>query len=313
MNRNIALDISKGIAMLLVVIGHCDYIPYQPIRHFIFTFHVPLFFLVSGYLYKARPPKEAFMRDIRRFGIPYGLTCVAVILISLVYYLITKDPEPLSRYAVASLWGSGAPHDCKYLSSLPGIGPLWFLPALLICKNVYNILPEKKRLLYSLVIFLAATVVGRYLIALPFSVLPGLSALAFYAIGDHLKTINKIAPPFWIIGIICWLVSFKFSHIYLVLPQLDLYYIDVMGATTASLLVYLLCKQISRIPPLGKFLSWIGEYSLCFLCLHSIENDCGIARQLSITGNTYVVITLSLMIPIIGTFILTKGLTLFKH
>lgn len=313
MKRDIALDIAKGIAMLLVIIGHCDYIPYHPIRHFIFTFHVPLFFLVSGYLYKARPPKEAFKRDLRRFGNPYVLTCVVIILISLVYYLFTKDSEPLIRYAAASLWGSGAPHDCKYLSSLPAIGPLWFLPALLICKNVYNILPEKYRLFYSLLIFLVSTIVGRYLIVLPFAALPGLSALAFYAIGDHLKKVKKITYPYWIIGILCWCISFKYSHIYLVLPQLDLYYIDVIGATTASILVYMLCVQIISIRPLGKFLSWVGEYSLIFLCVHSIENDCGIARQLSVTGNTYVVIILSLLIPVIGTLIFTKSPALIQH
>lgn len=313
MKRDIALDIAKGIAMLLVIIGHCDNLYFSPTHHFIYSFHMPLFFLASGYLYKVRGVKETLKKDFKHLAIPYVMTCIAIIAIALVYYLATKDGEPLSRLSLAALWGSGGHHSCKYLADVPGIGPLWFLPALLICKNVYNVLPEKRRLLYSLVIFLVATVIGRYLIFLPFSILSGLSAIVFYAVGDHLKLIKTIPYPYWIIGIICWIISLKFSNIYLVTPQLDLYFVDVIGATTASLLVYSLSRLIPKVPFLMNGFSWIGANSLYIFCFHAIENDCGIARQLSVTGNTYVVIILSLLIPVIGTLIFTKSPALIQH
>jgi len=306
MKRDIALDIAKGIAMLLVIIGHCDNLYFSPTHHFIYSFHMPLFFLASGYLYKVRDIKETLKKDFKHLAIPYVMTCIAIIAIALVYYLATKDGEPLSRLSLAALWGSGGHHSCKYLADVPGIGPLWFLPALLICKNVYNVLPEKRRLLYSLVIFLVATVIGRYLIFLPFSILSGLSAIVFYAIGDHLKLIKTIPYPYWIIGIICWIISLRFSNIYLVTPQLDLYFVDVIGATTASLLVYSLSRLISKVSFLMKGFSWIGANSLYIFCFHAIENDCGIARQLSINGNTLVMILLGIMLPVIGTFIFTR-------
>ena len=57
-NRDVALDILKGIAILAMVIGHFDILvdlennlPYKFIHRFIYTFHMPLFFIVAGYLY----------------------------------------------------------------------------------------------------------------------------------------------------------------------------------------------------------------------------------------------------------------------
>ena len=42
-------DIAKGIGIILVIIGHIEYVP-APIRFYIVTFHMPLFFIISGML-----------------------------------------------------------------------------------------------------------------------------------------------------------------------------------------------------------------------------------------------------------------------
>ena len=44
------IDAAKGVAILLVVLGHSGHSGY--IRDFIFTFHVPFFFFVSGLFIK---------------------------------------------------------------------------------------------------------------------------------------------------------------------------------------------------------------------------------------------------------------------
>lgn len=45
-NRNYWLDIAKGIAIILMVAGHTS-IP-GVVSHFIYAFHMPLFFIASG-------------------------------------------------------------------------------------------------------------------------------------------------------------------------------------------------------------------------------------------------------------------------
>ena len=50
--RNEIIDIMKGIGIIAVIIGHMWNVPEVPYRNFIFSFHMPLFFLIAGYFYK---------------------------------------------------------------------------------------------------------------------------------------------------------------------------------------------------------------------------------------------------------------------
>lgn len=47
-NRNCALDIAKAICIILMVIGHSGCPDY--LGRFIYMFHMPCFFFISGYL-----------------------------------------------------------------------------------------------------------------------------------------------------------------------------------------------------------------------------------------------------------------------
>lgn len=49
MLRDYSLDFAKGIGMLLVMFGHTNY--QQPLLTIIYSFHMPLFFVISGILY----------------------------------------------------------------------------------------------------------------------------------------------------------------------------------------------------------------------------------------------------------------------
>lgn len=49
MDRDKSLDIAKGIGILLMVIGHC-YHTENIVLKTIYSFHMPLFFIVSGML-----------------------------------------------------------------------------------------------------------------------------------------------------------------------------------------------------------------------------------------------------------------------
>lgn len=48
MNRNQWMDVAKGIAIILMVIGHTSIPDY--LSRFIYSFHMPLFFIASGWM-----------------------------------------------------------------------------------------------------------------------------------------------------------------------------------------------------------------------------------------------------------------------
>ena len=64
MNRIIYLDIAQAICLILVVIGH--YMPdnspawYVMFNRLIYTFHMPLFMFVSGYVYIATKKEMSY-------------------------------------------------------------------------------------------------------------------------------------------------------------------------------------------------------------------------------------------------------------
>lgn len=48
--KNTTITIMKGICMLFVVAGHAG----CPFTRFIYLFHMPVFFMISGYLFKEK-------------------------------------------------------------------------------------------------------------------------------------------------------------------------------------------------------------------------------------------------------------------
>lgn len=73
--RNIYLDIAKGITIILVVLGHSiqygsfEYLHAQffqdPLFVAIYSFHMPLFMLISGYLFRGSICRHSFKYNIR--------------------------------------------------------------------------------------------------------------------------------------------------------------------------------------------------------------------------------------------------------
>ena len=91
MNRIVFIDVAKAICIILVVIGHFfpDGSPewYIALHDIIYTFHMPLFMFVSGYVYiatKRQITYGAFIsKKIKRLMVPYIVTSVIVITIKI--------------------------------------------------------------------------------------------------------------------------------------------------------------------------------------------------------------------------------------
>ncbi|MEO0289433.1 MAG: acyltransferase family protein [candidate division WOR-3 bacterium] len=64
------IDIAKSIGIFLVVLGHTEID--QNLKTFIYSFHMPLFFIISGFLLKIESNfKEFFLKRFKRLILPY--------------------------------------------------------------------------------------------------------------------------------------------------------------------------------------------------------------------------------------------------
>ena len=69
-NRIVSFDILKGGGILLVILGHIQ-IPYM-LKTVIYSFHMPLFFFVSGCFFRPISLREFFAKKTRQLLIPWA-------------------------------------------------------------------------------------------------------------------------------------------------------------------------------------------------------------------------------------------------
>ncbi len=142
------IDIIKGITIILVVIGH--YIPesapnwYVEMRKVIYTFHMPLFLFVSGFVYaKFSNPEESrlsfYKKKIKRLMIPYLSTSLVVILIKMSVDRLLSVENEVDYYSFVKIF------------YLPEAGYflwyLWSLFTIFLIVPLSNTIPKKKVLL----------------------------------------------------------------------------------------------------------------------------------------------------------------------
>jgi fucose 4-O-acetylase-like acetyltransferase len=117
------LDIARGIGILLVVLGHNDFGAISPFFHqVIYSFHIPLFFFLSGYFINTTQPFfDYFKKRFHAVLKPYLFT------IFLIYFASVSFEKMGFQTALGrilkSLYGSG-----YYIDWVA----LWFLPHLFV-------------------------------------------------------------------------------------------------------------------------------------------------------------------------------------
>lgn len=122
MNKRIAyIDIAKGLGILVIVLAHNDLAAYHPTLHkFIYAFHIPLFFFLSGMFFR---PERTFGDTLRRrFNTllkPY-LFAIFLIYLGEAAFSIMTFPVILGRI-VKSMYATG--HYIDWVQ-------LWFIPHL---------------------------------------------------------------------------------------------------------------------------------------------------------------------------------------
>ena len=75
-------DVAKGLGIICVMLGHLGC---NQIDRVVFTFHMPLFFLISGWFLKTEESLQEFVKKkTRRLLIPYYVTgCIICICLFL--------------------------------------------------------------------------------------------------------------------------------------------------------------------------------------------------------------------------------------
>ncbi|MBQ3337976.1 MAG: acyltransferase family protein, partial [Atopobiaceae bacterium] len=66
------IDLAKAIAFMMVVCGH-TFLPGSRVRAIIYSFHMPLYFVLAGYTFSKKPMVKAVVNSAKRLILPYAL------------------------------------------------------------------------------------------------------------------------------------------------------------------------------------------------------------------------------------------------
>lgn len=128
-DRNIAFDMMKGVGIILVIVGHLAH--GYGLYNIIYVFHMPLFFIVSGYFYKPKQPLDLLKRDAKLLLLPYSLVAILILMYGAIMAWVSHDVSKFT-YWCGSAVNVGLPEA--------SVGPLWFLLAMFWCRMIYNLL-----------------------------------------------------------------------------------------------------------------------------------------------------------------------------
>lgn len=181
--RILFLDYARIFTAFLVIYGHL-YPPESDVRLYIYAFHMPLFFLISGFLHAPRTSKEELLKYFRTIFVPI-LFFILVGALVRVFFFHGSLVDILHTTLIGSL----------SRGKVSANGIVWFLFALLNVKIMmffYLKMMEKRpmsvvRLFLLVMIWSALTYFCRYLPFNPLFLKNALMAFPFYILGFYAR------------------------------------------------------------------------------------------------------------------------------
>lgn len=235
------------------------------INHFIFLFHVPAFFFISGFLEKNKNRRflSFCLLNARNLILPYYIW-------NLLFYVILFWGNYGFRSFIAVLVG------CRCVNAAS-----WFLPVLFLVKAVSYLIINKPLLGIPLALScLLPPIIAPYVPCTPFYVNLIFLFIPFYIVGYYSKQILKfisdlvdkqIVISFWgmLIGFIGLLVVYKFTtipHVTVVVSFVDKFYLYWISGSAGILLLLSLSLMLNKVPV--RVIQLISTGTLFIMCSH---------------------------------------------
>ena len=281
-NRIPWIDVAKGICMIAVIAGHMGV---KAINLVVFSFHLTVFFILSGYTLKNNFSLDSLTKRFRSLMVPYFVTCFAVTVMDAINLILLSGEtsflaitKKIGYDITRSLMASGTFKNFGSIDFGGHIGAIWYLPATFFAVSIAQALlkyvPRRgHRYAISAACAICACLTSTYL-WLPFSIQSGMLAVPLVLLGYDLKQedlLKHLTLPRALICLAVFIagVIWKKTLIYYVTAYMTDYLISTICALASSLFVIYISQKLEK----SKALAWIGRNSIFFLCVHLFEME----------------------------------------
>ena len=271
--RNQIFDISRGLGIFLVVWGH---VTSNPASIYIYSFHMPLFFFLSGIFHRNEQFTNFLNKKFKRLIIPYLYYSILIYLFYLAWFSVFLEIESFNFKNILNI----IPFNDTVSS------PLWFLISLFEVSLIFFLL----ELLFKndLILTFLAILLGLILVLISkkvevfvnyFFIASSCSMLMFFSLGHLIARFKSMLVTkkqhFIIIIFILFMASFLLLNLHYnnKVDVRSFYFGEVQWVfppiAILGIIVTLLGSIIlGNIPILAKVLSYLGINSLGIFIIH---------------------------------------------
>lgn len=280
------IDIAKGFATLCVIVGHTISVA-SPLRRIIFSFHMPLFFILAGFTFHPKPRKKLIVTSVKRLLIPYFIVVSLWFGQKLLQTAPADFPNVFSDYLWAMVFASGTTVRPFGFSA---IGAIWFLMVLftarIICNELFSLFDSHDTpLLWQGIICGAIGYIGVFIgsnlgLYLPFSFDITLFAVFLMWCGYACQSVaidRFIAEKrVVLVSLVIWLLCCRFSNLELAARRYEGGFVAVIAAVFGTFVVCQIAYAVERarnkpILILNKYLTFCGVNGMVMYCFHSMD------------------------------------------
>ena len=302
--------------IILVVFGHSPNPPPYINMSIIYWFHMPAFFILSGFLFKPIYDWKKFISTTRRRVITLFVPYITFLIIDTYYYktnhkafAFLQEPDELIWIIFGGRFSSGI---------------YWFITCLFFAQLLFQLLfilfkSNRTRFILIFSAYILAHIESIYLIKsspreffVPWNIdvsLIALTYLAFGYYGKKLITNNKIAIGSFLISILL-LTAYKFEFFDFTLNMKSVYYhdllLDLMLPIIFTLAVFGISRWIKN-ALLLKTLANFGTLSLPIMYMHTTLNK---IIQPYFEYGSYVYTFIGVLVPILIAVIFFERFTI---
>lgn len=269
-NRYLFIDILKGISILLVIYGHITPGLFPTFTQYVGTFHMPLFFFVSGILFNEDKYRENFKEFfVRRFNglvVPYLYFSV---IVALCFYFVKDNYFDFLRHLLLWGWGGYA---------------LWFIPVLFLSQFLYYPISKLKvgwKVCAILILLFLSLISSKFIGYIPYNLGLCFCGAYFFGVGNLLRrplpAILKKCVGYRVPLIFA--ICFAISLLYLIQSKQPEWFINDVpsilflvvpfGAIACVAIFAILIEKMS-LSFVTNFFSTCGKQSYILLAFHQI-------------------------------------------
>lgn len=190
-NHNILwVDYAKFFGIFLMIFAHLLYGNCH-LWNFIYLFHMPLFVIIAGYLYKQKTQKENFLKITWGLLIPYFIYQFLYLPIKLCNLVLWHD-EPFFETLLKCVYGIIFANTSDNLFYIQVCGPCWFIMTIIMIRLLFNFIKinQTNLLITSILAIIISKILIQNNIIILFCISCAILAIPYFTFGVFLKKQN---------------------------------------------------------------------------------------------------------------------------